>query len=90
MDRKPSVEQREKAHALHHVRGIVEFGGVSFAYPGKDEQALADISLRISSGETLALVGVSGAGKSTVAKLLLRFYDPSNGTVRSMTTISGA
>ena len=82
MDRKPSVEQWEKAYELHSARGIIEFDNVSFAYPGKREEALSDVSFRASPGETVALVGASGAGKSTVAKLLLRFYDPSEGAVR--------
>lgn len=82
MDRKPAVEQWENAHTLRHARGIIEFDNVSFAYPGKEEEALSDVSFRASPGETVALVGASGAGKSTVAKLLLRFYDPSEGAVR--------
>lgn len=82
MNHKPAVTEWDNAHALRHARGIVEFEGISFTYPGKGEEALKGISFRAAPGETVALVGASGAGKSTVAKLLLRFYDPKEGTVR--------
>lgn len=60
----------------------VEFEGVSFAYPGMKEKALKGVNLRIGAGELLALVGDNGAGKTTLVKLLCRFYDPQEGTVR--------
>ena len=56
---------------------------MTFAYPGRDDApALRGISLHVRPGETVALVGPSGGGKSTVLRLLLRFYDPQSGTVR--------
>jgi ATP-binding cassette subfamily B protein len=60
----------------------IEFDNVSFSYPGGTEPALEGLSLRIRGGELLALVGENGAGKSTLVKLLLRFYDADQGTVR--------
>jgi len=64
-------------------RGEVRFESVDFAYPSRpDSPALAGFDLTIRPGETVALVGPSGAGKSTVLQLLLRFYDPSAGTIR--------
>jgi ABC transporter fused permease/ATP-binding protein len=63
--------------------GTVEFNQVSFSYPTRKELiVLKDISFTASKGEQVALVGPSGAGKSTITSLLLRFYDPTNGTVR--------
>ncbi|PHV11192.1 ABC transporter transmembrane domain-containing protein [Chitinimonas sp. BJB300] len=64
-------------------RGEISFDAVQFHYPTRPEQAaLADFTLTVAPGEKVALVGPSGAGKSTVFQLLLRFYDPANGTVR--------
>ncbi len=65
------------------VRGEIDLRAVSFAYPARREvAALERFSLRVASGERVALVGPSGAGKSTVFALLLRFYDPQSGAVR--------
>ncbi|KAG1222523.1 hypothetical protein G6F35_005244 [Rhizopus arrhizus] len=58
------------------------FEHVSFAYPGKDEDTLKDLSFKAPAGATVAVVGASGAGKSTVASLLLRFWDPRTGVVK--------
>ncbi len=63
------------------LRGDVELRNVTFHYPGAAQPALTGVSLRIAPGETVALVGATGAGKSTVVKLLARFYDPAGGTV---------
>ncbi len=65
------------------ARGEVRFEHVSFSYPTRPgQQALHDVSFRIRPGETVALVGPSGAGKTTVLQLLLRYYDPDRGHVR--------
>ncbi|MGE0651466.1 MAG: ABC transporter transmembrane domain-containing protein [Alphaproteobacteria bacterium] len=64
------------------ARGAVAFGAVAFSYPARpDRAALADFSLSVAPGERLALVGPSGAGKTTVFQLLLRFYDPQAGRI---------
>ena len=64
-------------------RGAIAFDAVTFRYPSRPEQsALVDFNLAIAPGETIALVGPSGAGKTTVFNLLLRFYDPEAGVVR--------
>ncbi len=65
------------------VLGRVSFQHVTFRYPARpDHSALTDFSIEVKPGETVALVGPSGAGKTTVLQLLLRFYDPAAGTVR--------
>ncbi|MCX6274454.1 MAG: ABC transporter transmembrane domain-containing protein [Bacteroidetes bacterium] len=66
----------------HQLKGSVRFDHVAFSYPSrKDVSVLKDISLSASNGEQIAIVGPSGAGKSTIASLLLRFYEPDNGTI---------
>ena len=60
----------------------VELADVRFTYPGRTRPALDGVSLRIKDGSTVALVGPSGAGKTTVASLLLRFWDPQSGVIR--------
>ncbi|MBL8910967.1 MAG: ABC transporter ATP-binding protein [Archangium sp.] len=60
----------------------LELQNVSFKYPGKSDWALKDFNLTLEAGEKLALVGENGAGKSTLIKLLLRLYDPTEGTIR--------
>ena len=70
----------EGAHRPAAVRGAVEFDGVGFAYL-EGEDVLHDVSFRIEPGETVAVVGHTGAGKSTIASLLLRFYDVGRGRV---------
>lgn len=81
LDQEPAVRERVGARQLLRAAGHIEFEGVSFRYPSGERDALSNVSFRVEAGETLALVGPSGAGKSTVAKLLLRFYDPSRGRI---------
>ncbi len=81
LDTDPDRADPPDAEEMKTLRGDVEFDGVSFAY-GDGEKVLEDVSLRIRPGETLAIVGETGAGKSTIVKLLSRFYDPTEGEVR--------
>jgi ABC-type multidrug transport system fused ATPase/permease subunit len=78
----PTIVDRPGARSLPRATGRVEFERVSFIYPGTSSLALEEVSFTANPGETIALVGRSGAGKSTVAKLLLRFYDPTEGAAR--------
>ncbi|MGW2825154.1 ABC transporter ATP-binding protein [Streptomyces sp. NPDC001443] len=82
LDQRPQVVERARARRLGRARGEVEFDGVCFRYPGTSSWALSEVSFHVAPGETLALVGASGAGKSTATRLLLRFYDPERGSVR--------
>lgn len=59
----------------------LEFRNVTFRYPGAKSDSIRNVSFKLKKGETLALVGVNGAGKSTLVKLMLRFYDPSEGEI---------
>jgi ATP-binding cassette subfamily B protein/subfamily B ATP-binding cassette protein MsbA len=63
------------------VHGHIEFRDVSFRYPKSDEFALQGVSLNVAAGETIALVGPSGAGKTTLSNLVARFYEPSEGHI---------
>ena len=77
----PAVQQpREPQPVGKRAAYALEFDNVSFSYPG-GQTALNNVSFRIEAGETVALVGENGAGKSTIIKLLLRFYDPDGGRV---------
>ncbi len=84
LDEEPDLRDAPGAHELGPVRGEVSFEGVSFRYgEGEDAAwALRDVDLVVPPGQTVALVGATGAGKSTFAKLVARFYDPSEGRVR--------
>jgi ATP-binding cassette, subfamily B, bacterial len=77
----PSVPESPQARDLPQVKGEIELDRVSFSY-SSGQPVLEDISLRIHPGETIAFVGETGAGKSTLAKLIIRFYDPQSGQVR--------
>lgn len=80
MRTKPSILDKPNALELKNVKGDIEFDHVSFAY-GEGESVLEDVNLHISHGETLALVGSSGGGKSTLCQLIPRFYDVDRGAV---------
>ena len=83
LDEQPTVVDKPDAVDLTECRGDVRFTDVRFAYGGEDENpVLADFNLHLSPGETVALVGRTGAGKSTVSRLLTRFYDVNSGSVR--------
>ena len=80
MERVPSIMDAPDAIEIKEPVGDIKFDGVSFAY-GKHDDAVTDINLVIPEGKTFAFVGESGAGKSTLFAMLLRFYDPREGTI---------
>ncbi|MGQ4412670.1 ABC transporter ATP-binding protein, partial [[Kitasatospora] papulosa] len=75
-----STADHDEPQAVTSLRGEIAFEDVSFAYTG-EEEALTGIDLRIPAGQTVAFVGETGAGKSTLVKLVARFYDPTSGRV---------
>src|SRR5207244_4298820 len=80
LDEQPNVVDRPGARDLERIRGHVRFETVRFAY-GRGAEVLHGIDLDIPAGTTVALVGHTGAGKSTIAKLLARFYEPTQGRI---------
>ena len=76
----PRQQSSGGEHAPEKVEGGVELKDVSFAYPDR-EPILQDFSLSIPAGQTVAIVGPTGSGKSTIVRLLLRFYDPQSGSI---------
>ncbi len=80
LDEETELVDSPDAIPLETLQSIT-FESVSFHYPGKEEYALRDLSFHLDAGNTLALVGSSGSGKTTVVKLLMRFYDPSAGRI---------
>ena len=81
LQEEPSVPEPENPVVIHQAQGKVSFDSVQFQYATGD-QVLKPFSLEIPAGQTIALVGTTGAGKSTLAKLISRFYDPTEGVVK--------
>ncbi len=79
LDQKPNIEAAINPRLIDRIEGFIEFRNVSFQYNENSEYAIRNLSLKISPGESIALVGSSGSGKTTMAMLLLRFYDPDEG-----------
>jgi ATP-binding cassette subfamily B protein len=82
LDVRPAVADGDAVAARVRSRGRIEFAGVGFRYPEADADTLDGLEFTAMPGRVLAIVGPSGAGKSTVARLLLRFYDPDRGSIR--------
>lgn len=81
LDEKPIVDEKEDAVHLENIRGEIEFDNVEFSYDEK-RKALNGISLKMEAGQTVALVGHTGSGKTTIANLISRFYDATDGVVK--------
>lgn len=81
LDEKPTIVDKPNAISLEKVRGEIEFENVCFSYD-ESKTTLNDISFKVKAGQSVALVGHSGSGKSTIMSMILRFYDPSRGEVK--------
>ena len=82
LDSEPTVQDTPNAVALTSSQGRIDFEDVRFRYAGTVTDAVSNINLRVEPGKTYALVGASGAGKSTILSLILRLYDPVSGAVK--------
>jgi len=82
LENETEVKDPVPPQTLKHPQGSLLFTNLSFAYPGNNGRILDGINLEIKSGEQVAFVGRSGAGKTTLIKLLLRFYDPTAGSIK--------
>ena len=78
----PDIKDKPDAVHLDQVRGDIQFDDVSFHYEGKEENVLSHVNLKVRAGEYVALVGSSGAGKTTLCSLIPRFYDVTAGSVK--------
>lgn len=82
----PSIEDTSDSRTLENAKGVVAFHHVSFRYPGSDSDMLQDIDFEARPGQTTAIIGSTGSGKSTLVNLIPRFYDVTQGSI----TIDGA
>lgn len=82
MNEKYDITDRPHAAELDNLRGEVTFEHVYFQYEDEEQAVLRDVSLHVKEGETIALVGMSGGGKSTFVSLIPRFYDATSGTIK--------
>lgn len=81
LDQAPDLPVERLDETPAQLSGELRFERVSFRYPSSQRDALHDVSFQLKPGETLAIVGASGAGKSTIGRLLLRFYEPTSGRI---------
>ena len=81
METEPDISDSQDAKDLENVRGEVEFSDVSFRYESENKNVLTHLSLKVAPGESIALVGPSGGGKTTLCSLIPRFYEVSSGKI---------
>ncbi|MGS0764382.1 ABC transporter ATP-binding protein [Syntrophomonas curvata] len=81
LETNPEIKDPEEPHSLDKAQGMVEFKNVSFSFPGAEEPAISNISFTARPGETTAIIGGTGSGKTSLINLIPRFYDVDEGSV---------
>ncbi|MDE0898544.1 MAG: ABC transporter ATP-binding protein [Longimicrobiales bacterium] len=81
LEQTPAITVSDDPTSLADASGAIEFRGVSFAYPGTERLVLDDVSFTVEAGASIAIVGPTGSGKTTIVALLSRLYDPTSGTI---------
>ena len=81
MEIEPEIKDSENARDIFDVQGEIEFKNVSFSYESEKKEVLTNLNLKVNKGESIALVGPSGGGKTTLCSLIPRFYDTSSGEI---------
>ncbi len=81
MEIEPEIQNSKSAVDIKNVQGAIEFKNVSFSYESEKKQVLSNLNLKVSPGESVALVGPSGGGKTTLCSLIPRFYEASSGEI---------
>ena len=81
IEKEPSIEDGQETSGMRGHEGEVALDGVTFTYPGSKRPAVEDITMDVRKGETLAIIGPTGSGKSTLVRLMCRMYDPEKGVV---------
>ena len=82
LDREPTIISPEGVVETEKLRGEIEFSNVNFVYPDTGIEALKSVSFNLKAGQKMAIIGRTGSGKTTIADLLIRMYDPTSGTVK--------
>ncbi len=81
LDKEPRIRPPERPRRLHALEGTIEFRDVSFRYPGTEREVLSHLSFEVHAGETVAIVGPTGSGKTSLVSLIPRIHDPTDGEV---------
>ncbi|MFO7152651.1 MAG: ABC transporter ATP-binding protein [Bacillota bacterium] len=81
LETEPEIKEPENPVELYEIKGTIEFKNVAFKYPGSQEPVLRDISFRAEPGKVTAIIGGTGAGKTTILNLIMRFYDATSGSI---------